>query len=763
MTLGRVGGGATAILALAANNTIAALSSDASNTTTVALNGNVLTLAPTSASTSAFGGSIVDGSATGGSIVKTGIGMASLSGVDTFTGGVTIDAGALMLGDAQAAGTGAITFGSNADAALDIGLGDTPTNQIDGFAIGDAIDLLGVGTETTFTYMGGVLNLSGGSQAVQLDVVAPPSHEGFVLASDGSGGTLVTLAADAGPTINPETPSAVEVNRTTVIGTVTAGLAGDVLTLTQTGGAGALSLGGAVDGVQQVIYTAPAAIAASMVDSVSYTVADQYNDTSSGSAAVQLDAGPVVASVTPAVVEEGQPTVIGTVTAGIIGDTLTLTPTGGAGSLSLGTAANGVQQVIYTAPPAIAASAVDSVSYTIADQHNDVVAFGSSSIQLDAGPKAGSTSITVGADQALNETALVDSLITPGLAGDQETIVSVGGNATLSGQTVTYDSPASGTDNFTYTVEDQLGGTATGTVMVTIDAGPVITSKTPALVENGQSTVIATVASGLAADTLELAQTGGSGTVSLQLLNGVEEVIYTAPASVAAGMLDNVSYAISDQYNDTATGSSTVPVAPAPDAIDVGTAGGSLNVGNGNSAVDGRAGNEKIQVGNGNDVVFAGTNDTIQLGNGNDTVLGGSNDTIQAGNGTDTISTGAHGNVTVGNNPDTVTVGDSSTVSLGNGQDTVTAGASATISGGNGQDSGHRRRCQCQDHARWQRQRHRDGGIGQHDHARQRQRYGQPRSRQQRHAGQRQQHGARGRRRRRLGRKWAESAGRGSE
>ena len=246
----------------------------------------------------------------------------------------------------------------------------------------------------------------------------------------------------------------------------------------------------------------------------------------------------------------------------------------------------------------------------------------------------------------------------------------------------------------TFTLSDKSSAYATATVNNTttvIDsdpaAPPTITSATPSVVEQGQTTVIGTVKPGIASATLSLKQTGGAGTLSLVTVNGVKEIIYTATANVTAGILDTVSYTIQDQYNDEATGSNTVPVAPVSDTIYVGTTGSSLNVGIGNSAIDGRAGNERIQAGNGNDVVFAGIDDTINLGNGDDTVLGGSNDAIQAGNGMDNISTGASSNVTLGSNAVTVTVGNNSTVGVGNGQDTVTAGTYATITGGNGQDT----------------------------------------------------------------------------
>jgi autotransporter-associated beta strand protein len=297
VTLGRVGGGATAILALGASNTLASLSSDASNTTSVVLDGNVLTLDPGAAASSDFGGTIVNGTAAG-SLVVEGAGTTDLTGTDTFSGGTTIEAGTLELGNAQAAGSGAIAFAPSVGSTLKIDLGDAPANQITGFAIGDKIDLLGVGTETTFSYVGGVLTLAGGSQGVALNVGALPAHEGFVLSSDGTGGTLVSAATDNGPAITAATPSVVEQSQTTVIGTVAAGLAGDTLTLHQIGGSGTLSLGAVVNGVQQVIYTAPASIAASGLDNVSYTVSDEYNNVATGSSSVPVDIGPKVTSVT---------------------------------------------------------------------------------------------------------------------------------------------------------------------------------------------------------------------------------------------------------------------------------------------------------------------------------------------------------------------------------------------------------------------------------------------------------------------------------
>jgi fibronectin-binding autotransporter adhesin len=196
VTLGRVGGGATATLALGADNTITALSSDASNTTTVQLNGHVLTLAPTSTSSSVFGGQIVDGSATGGSVVVAGVGTATLSGADTFAGGVTLDSGTLELGNAQAAGSGAITWAAGSDATLRIDLGDTPLNTLDGFATGDTIDLAGInydGAGSANVISGDILQITDAGNTYDLQLGNSFTGEFFHLSPDSGTGADITV------------------------------------------------------------------------------------------------------------------------------------------------------------------------------------------------------------------------------------------------------------------------------------------------------------------------------------------------------------------------------------------------------------------------------------------------------------------------------------------------------------------------------------------------------------------------------------------
>ena len=110
VVLGRVGGGATATLALSANNQLAGLSDTPSNTDTVQLNGHVLTLAPLASASWSFGGSIVDGSGSG-SLVQNGPGTSILTGTSTYTGTTAVNAGTLEV-DGSIANSSGVTVNS---------------------------------------------------------------------------------------------------------------------------------------------------------------------------------------------------------------------------------------------------------------------------------------------------------------------------------------------------------------------------------------------------------------------------------------------------------------------------------------------------------------------------------------------------------------------------------------------------------------------------------------------------------------------------
>src|SRR6202034_2540018 len=123
--------------------------------------------------------------------------------------------------------------------------------------------------------------------------------------------------------------------------------------------------------------------------------------------------------------------------------------------------------VTYVAP----ATGPDSFTYTVTDQLGDT-ATGTVNVTVDPGPAAATGALTIGHGQSTNVTSLVNALVTPGLTGDTDTITAVSGHATLTAGVVTYVAPATGPDSFTYTVTDQHGDSAIGTVNVTVDPGP---------------------------------------------------------------------------------------------------------------------------------------------------------------------------------------------------------------------------------------------------------------------------------------------------
>lgn len=120
--LGRVGGGATAMLALSVNNTIQGLMDEAANTTAVQLNTSNLTLNIASGTTFSYGGTITGS----GGLIKTGGGVETLSGANGYIGGTTLVQGALVVGNTSALGTGGVAFSAGSTGSLDLN-GFSPT------------------------------------------------------------------------------------------------------------------------------------------------------------------------------------------------------------------------------------------------------------------------------------------------------------------------------------------------------------------------------------------------------------------------------------------------------------------------------------------------------------------------------------------------------------------------------------------------------------------------------------------------------------
>jgi hypothetical protein len=471
---------------------------------------------------------------------------------------------------------------------------------------------------------------------------------------------------------------------------------------------------------------------------ITYTVRDQLGDTVQGTAYVAVDPGPTLAPAS-FTIGHGQSENLtnylqGLITPGLAGDTETITGVSAEfGQIRPSTqgydtsgGATGATSLIYQAP----AGGNDTITYEVVDAYGDKAA-GSVAVTVDPGPILAPGSLTLGRGQMVDLSSYLNSLITPGLAGDTDTIgfiqaqtgqttdatASGGGNA---GQAeIEYIAPAAGSDTISYTVTDQNGDLATGSVAVTVDAGPVANNLTT-LVQVGQSidltsALLGAAQPGFAGATLTLVGDGTTGTQgTVTLVNG--DLVYTAApaafAQLAPGQSasDSFSYTIADQFGETATGEVTLTVtAPPPDVIDgnpngsaviQGTAGADIiNAFGFNNTIYGNGGFDTINAGAGQASVFVdGGNVTVNLngdenavtgGDGNDTVSGSQGTTtISLGNGSDTINLAGYANkITVGNGNDPITAGGGNdTVTGGSGNDTVTLGGTdnvVTLAGGN--------------------------------------------------------------------------------
>jgi large repetitive protein len=160
-----------------------------------ALAGNVTLAAGTTLVSDASGNADFSGSITGaGSVVQNGSGTLVLSGANSFSGGLHLNAGTTDLLNANAAGTGTIQFAAGAGETLQIGAGDAPANVIAGFTFSDTIDLQGIGTATSATLTSGnTLQVIGNFGTVALQLAPEQDYAGnaFVVKADGTGGTDV--------------------------------------------------------------------------------------------------------------------------------------------------------------------------------------------------------------------------------------------------------------------------------------------------------------------------------------------------------------------------------------------------------------------------------------------------------------------------------------------------------------------------------------------------------------------------------------------
>jgi Ca2+-binding RTX toxin-like protein len=387
--------------------------------------------------------------------------------------------------------------------------------------------------------------------------------------------------------------------------------------------------------------------------------------------------------------------------------------------------------VIYTASNIVTTSAVDAVSYTVADQHHDVVALGSNSVVLDAGPTITGTAggqkttdeasikpfagVTIAKiDDGLTETVTIRLSLTsngtlsdPNAASDHSSITN--GVFVVSGSGAAVTAAVDGlvftptahqvtpgqtvTTGFTIGVQDSIGlsisDAVTSVVATAVNDAPIITVTGAA---EFNSTSLVSLFSNVAVTdpdhgamdslTIVFATTGGTltdagGTLAGAGLTKTAVGTYVLAATSPAALTQELEALV---FTPTIPGGNN---AVATNVTLTATQGGISSMFTGINALVGGDGSQTPSG-------APGGYTTMVLGNGNDTVtLVGGYNAVEGGDGNFSVSgaPGGFSNISLRNGSDTMTLGGSSnTVVVGNGNATIslTGGGSQSVTVGNG-------------------------------------------------------------------------------
>jgi hypothetical protein len=432
--------------------------------------------------------------------------------------------------------------------------------------------------------------------------------------------------------------------------------------------------GSTTPGGSDLVFTAPT----SGSGVLTYTVEDQAGLTATGTIDFTVDPGPTVTAQGTYVIGHGQSANIinyveSLVSPGMPGDTVQITGAsdnrGNAtffegkgdpeitftGNLSTGAGAGVVDELTYTA--------VDTfTSLTATQGGNSTVVGGESApvtgtviLEVDPGPTAGTVDAGYHLGTPVDLTSAILGAVTPGLPGDTLSITAVGtagttGTVSLANGDVTCTG-TSYTDTFTYTVSDQYGDTAVGTVDLGALAMP---AQPPQPAQPAQPTVI----------------TGGPyGDSIIQGVAGPEQI-------TAYGWGNTIEANGGSGTINAGEGNATVNLGSGSFDVTLAGYGNAVTGGDGNDTLSGSLGNTTVTLGNGNDSVnLGGYDNAIAIGSGTDTVVAGAgSDTVTGGGGTDTVTLAGYSNqVTLdGSNTTLINGMGSDTISLTGGTANLT-------------------------------------------------------------------------------------------
>ncbi|GEM_PF-2214491 len=189
-------------------------------------------------------------------------------------------------------------------------------------------------------------------------------------------------------------------------------------------------------------------------------------------------------------------------------------------------------------------------------------------------PIAGADSVTVSEDSASNVISVLSNDSDP--EGGALTVISVTspshGTTNLVGNTIEYTPNAdfSGSDSFSYTVSDPLGGTAMATVSVTVTAvnDPPVASADSATVEKNSGPSFVSVLANdtdIDGDPLVIASVGPASHGIVVIVGGGSGLTYQ-PASGYTGA-DSFTYTASDGKGGTASATVSVTVQQIPEVV----------------------------------------------------------------------------------------------------------------------------------------------------------------------------------------------------